>query len=32
MEINVEGQNIRNVEINKEVKQSYIEYAMSNFD
>ena len=29
MEINVEGQSIRNVEINKEVKQSYIEYAMS---
>ena len=29
MEINVEGQAIRNVEINKEVKQSYIEYAMS---
>ena len=29
MEINLEGQAIRNVEINKEVKQSYIEYAMS---
>ncbi len=29
MEINTEGQAIRNVEINKEVKQSYIEYAMS---
>ncbi len=29
MEINTEGQNILHVEINKEVKRSYIEYAMS---
>ena len=29
MDINTEGQNILHVEINKEVKRSYIEYAMS---
>ena len=29
MDINLEGQSIQNVEINKEVKMSYIEYAMS---
>jgi len=29
MDINLEGQSIQNVEINKEVKKSYIEYAMS---
>ncbi len=29
MDINIEGQSIQNVEINKEVKRSYIEYAMS---
>lgn len=29
MELNLEGQSVQNVEINKEVRQSYIEYAMS---
>jgi len=29
MDIYLEGQNVKQVEINKEVKQSYIEYAMS---
>ena len=29
MELNLEGQNIENVEIEKEIKRSYIDYAMS---
>lgn len=29
MELNLEGQNIQNIEIEKEIKRSYIDYAMS---